>query len=71
MRRIAENVCAEVLFWGCNPGFLTTSDGVLLIDTPQQPIDALRWKESINEHGRPRYLINTEPHQDHIRGNAF
>jgi cyclase len=71
MRRISENVYVEIYFWGCNPGFLATSDGVLLIDTPQQPIDAMRWKERINEHGRPRYLINTEPHQDHIRGNAF
>jgi cyclase len=71
MRRISENVYAEIYFWGCNPGFLATSDGVLLIDTPQQPIDALRWKERINELGRPRYLLNTEPHQDHIRGNAF
>lgn len=71
MRRVSANVYAEIYFWGCNPGFLATTDGVLLIDTPQQPIDALRWKERINEHGRPRYLINTEPHQDHIRGNAF
>ncbi len=71
MRRVSANVYAEIYFWGCNPGFLTTTDGVLLIDTPQQPIDALRWKERINEHGRLRYLINTEPHQDHIRGNAF
>lgn len=71
MRRISANVYAEIYFWGCNPGFLATTDGVLLIDTPQQPIDALRWKERINEHGRPRYLVNTEPHQDHIRGNAF
>lgn len=71
MRRVSANVYTEIYFWGCNPGFLTTSDGVLLIDTPQQPIDALRWKENINEHGRPRYLINTEPHQDHIRGNSF
>ena len=71
MRRISANVYAEIYFWGCNPGFLATSDGVLLIDTPQQPIDAMRWRSAINEHGRPRYLINTEPHQDHIRGNAF
>jgi glyoxylase-like metal-dependent hydrolase (beta-lactamase superfamily II) len=71
MRQVSANVYAEIYFWGCNPGFLATNDGVLLIDSPQQPIDALRWKERLSEHGRPRYLINTEPHQDHIRGNAF
>src|SRR3970040_2664529 len=71
MRRVSANVYTEIYFWGCNPGFLATSDGVLLIDAPQQPIDALRWAEAIAEHGKPRYLVNTEPHQDHIRGNAF
>jgi glyoxylase-like metal-dependent hydrolase (beta-lactamase superfamily II) len=71
MRQVSANVYTEIYFWGCNPGFLATSDGVLLIDTPQQPIDAMRWKEALSQHGRPRYLVNTEPHQDHIRGNAF
>jgi glyoxylase-like metal-dependent hydrolase (beta-lactamase superfamily II) len=71
MRQISANVYAEIYFWGCNPGFVVTSDGVLLIDTPQQPIDAVRWREAIATHGRPRFLVNTEPHQDHIWGNAY
>jgi cyclase len=71
VRRITEHVFAELYFWGCNPGFVTTSDGVFLIDTPQQPIDAVRWRERASEHGPIRYLVNTEPHPDHIRGNAY
>jgi cyclase len=72
MRRISPSIYAEVLFWGCNPGFVATSDGVLLIDTPQQPIDAMRWRERIVEQFGPiRHLVNTEPHPDHIRGNAY
>jgi cyclase len=71
MRRISEHVFAEIYFWGCNPGFVTTRDGVFLIDTPQQPIDAVRWRERIAEHGAIRHLVNTEPHPDHIRGNSF
>ena len=71
MRRVSANVYAEVYFWGCNPSFLTTSEGCVLFDTPQQPIDALRWKERVLEQGPIRYLINTEPHGDHIRGNAY
>jgi cyclase len=71
MRRVSENVWAEIYFWGCNPGFLVTSEGVVMIDTPQQPIDAVRWRERLLEHGPVRYLINTEPHPDHIRGNAY
>jgi cyclase len=71
MRRIGKNCYTEVYFWGCNPSFVVTSDGVVMIDTPQEPIDALRWRETILEHGPIRYLINTEPHGDHISGNAY
>jgi cyclase len=71
MRRVSGNVYAEIYFWGCNPGFLVTTDGVVMIDTPQQPIDAVRWRERLLEHGPIRYLINTEPHIDHISGNAY
>jgi len=71
MRRISQNCFAEIYFWGCNPGFVTTTDGVFMIDTPQQPIEALRWRERLREHGPIRHLVNTEPHPDHIRGNAY
>lgn len=36
-----------MLLWGCNPSFIATDDGVLLIDTPQQPIHAVRWRVQI------------------------
>jgi cyclase len=71
MRRISDNAYSEIYFWGCNPSFLRTNDGVVLIDTPQQPKDAVSWREAIREHGPIRYLINTEPHTDHILGNAY
>src|SRR5947209_1200311 len=71
MRRITEGVYAEIYFWGCNPGFITTSDGVFMIDTPQQPINAVQWRERLSEHGQIRHMVNTEPHPDHIRGNAY
>lgn len=71
MRRITANVSAEFYFWGCNPGFLVTTDGVFMVDTPQQPIDAVRWRERLQEYGPIRQLVNTEPHIDHISGNAY
>ena len=71
MRRLSESAYAEIYFWGCNPGFVVTSEGVVMIDTPQQPIDAVRWRERLLEQGPIRYLVNTEPHPDHIRGNAY
>ena len=71
MRRVSEHVYTEIYYWGCNPGFLVTDGGVFMVDTPQQPINAVQWREKIAEHGRARHLVNTEPHGDHIMGNAY
>ena len=37
MQKITSNVYAETGFTGCNPGFVVTKEGVVLIDTPQMP----------------------------------
>lgn len=71
MQRVSDNVYVETYFRGCNPGFVTTSEGVVLIDTPQIPLDAVRWREEILRHGPPVYIINTEPHLDHVLGNFY
>lgn len=71
MRRLTSGVHTEIYFWGCNPSFVVTSEGVVGIDTPQQPIDAVRWRERIAEHGTLRFIVNTEAHPDHILGNAY
>jgi len=71
MEKITANVYAETGFRGCNPGFVVTRDGVVMIDTPQMPVDAAGWREEIARHGPVRFLINTEPHGDHFSGNHF
>jgi glyoxylase-like metal-dependent hydrolase (beta-lactamase superfamily II) len=71
MQKLTENVYAEVGFRGCNPGFVVTADGVVMIDTPQRPSDALKWKEIISKFGPVRYVINTEPHRDHFATNMY
>src|SRR4029077_1081811 len=71
MRRVGPNSYTEIYFAGCNPSFVETSDGYVMIDSPQQPIDAVRWRERMEEKAPIRYLINTEPHGDHISGNAY
>jgi len=72
MRRLSKSTYAEFYWWGCNPGFIVSKDGVALVDTPQQPIDAMRWREMITDRFGPiRCIINTEPHWDHTYGNQF
>jgi len=71
MQKISANTYAETGFRGCNPGFVVTREGVVMIDTPQMPQDAISWREEIANYGPVRYLINTEPHGDHFTGNYF
>jgi len=71
MERICENVYSETQFLGCNPGFVTTAGGVVMIDTPQKPSEAYAWRKEIAGYGPVVYLINTDHHMDHSLGNFF
>lgn len=70
MQKITDNVFVETRFV-CNTGLVVTKQGVVAIDTPMNPADAVKWRAEIAKHGSLCYLINTEPHQDHITGNYF
>ncbi|MFH1381489.1 MAG: MBL fold metallo-hydrolase [Chloroflexota bacterium] len=71
MEKVTKNVYAETGFRGCNPGFVVTTEGVVMIDTPQMPADAVKWREEIAKYGPVVYVINSEPHGDHFSGNCF
>jgi len=71
MQRISDSVFVETGFRGCNVGFVVTKEGVVVIDTPMVPREAIKWREEIARHGPIRYVINTEPHGDHFTGNFF
>ena len=71
MKQLTSNVFVETEIRGCNHGFVTTSDGIVMIDSPHKPSDAMKLKEEIAKRGKLRYIINTEPHGDHWTGNAF
>ena len=72
MQQLTSNVFVETGLRGANHGFVTTSDGIVMIDSPHKPSDALKLKAEIARRGgRLRYIINTEPHGDHWTGNAF
>jgi len=71
MQQISDNVYVETGFQGCNVSFVTTSEGVVMVDTPMRPTEAVKWRQEIAQKGSIRYLINTEHHVDHIFGNYF
>jgi len=71
MEKITEHVFVETKIRGCNPGYVITSDGVVVIDTPQLPTYAVKMRREAEKYGPIRYIINTEHHVDHIFGNYF
>ncbi len=71
MEQVTPSVFTQTKLRGCNPSFVVTSDGVVVIDTPQLPTRAVAMRAEAESHGPIRYLINTEHHVDHIFGNYF
>jgi glyoxylase-like metal-dependent hydrolase (beta-lactamase superfamily II) len=71
MLRVTNNVYAETGYRGCNVGFVVTSEGVVMIESPMVPEDSIKWRDEMVKYGPVRYLINTEPHGDHFSGNCF
>jgi cyclase len=71
MQRVTDNVCTDTTLRGCNPSYVMTSDGVVVIDTPQLPTRAVAMRQAAELHGPIRYLVNTEHHVDHIFGNYY
>ncbi len=71
MERVTDNVFTNTVLRGCNPSYVVTSDGVVVIDTPQLPTRAVAMRREAETRGPIRYLINTEHHVDHIFGNYY
>src|SRR5512147_1685922 len=71
LERVTPNVYTTTRLRACNPSFVTTSDGVVVVDTPQLPTKAVAMRAEAESHGPIRYLVNTEHHVDHIFGNWY
>jgi cyclase len=68
---VTRNVFTDITIRGCNPSYVVTDDGVVVVDTPQLPTRALAMRAEVEKLGPVRYVINTEHHVDHIFGNYF
>ena len=71
IQQLTENVFVETGIVACNLGLVTTREGVVIIDTPMRPIEAVRWRGEVEKRGKIQYLINTEEHVDHVSGDYF
>jgi cyclase len=73
IREIAPNSFVETEYHGANVAFIVTGEGVILIDTPMLPKEALRWRAEIQKRTDEEilYIINTDHHRAHIIGNQF
>ncbi|HVN23997.1 MAG TPA: MBL fold metallo-hydrolase [Syntrophorhabdales bacterium] len=71
MLQVTKNLYVETGMTACNLGFVTTKAGVVMIDTPMKPTDAVKWRNEAVSKGEIRYLINTEEHPDHWQTSHF
>ncbi len=78
MQQITSNVYVETqwvsgssVLASSNSSFITTSAGIVMIDAPMEPVNALKWRDIMAEKGELLYLVNTEFHSDHTMGNHF
>lgn len=71
MESVTPSVFTNTQLRGCNPSYVLTSDGVVVIDTPQLPTKAIEMRRQAEAMGPIRHVINTEHHVDHIFGNYW
>ena len=68
MEQVTPNVFTTTKLRGCNPSFVVTSDGVVVIDTPQLPTKAVAMRAG-GRVARPDPLPDQhrEPRRPHLR----
>ncbi len=70
MQNLTPNVFVETGYYP-TVSFVVTVAGVVAVDSPMNPPDAVAWAKAIASKGELRYLINAEHHADHILGDPF
>jgi cyclase len=71
VQKISNNVYVGTNFRGCNCSFIVTTEGVVMMDTPMVPAEARKWRQEAEQYGEIKYVINGEPHNDHVAGNCW
>jgi glyoxylase-like metal-dependent hydrolase (beta-lactamase superfamily II) len=71
MQKITPNIYVENKNSVCNASCVVTKDGCVIIDTPMLPADAKTMAAAVAKLGEIRYVVNTEPHGDHVSGDCY
>jgi cyclase len=71
MEKITPNIYVENKKSLCNASCVVTKEGCVIIDTPMLPAGAKEMAAEVAKLGEVRYVINTEPHGDHISGDCY
>jgi cyclase len=73
MQVYKQKIFVETAYLGANVSCVVTEKGLVLIDSPFLPGDAIEWAGKVrNQTGKEiAYQINTDHHFDHVLGNAF
>jgi len=74
MREISDGIFVESDQRGANYSAVLADDGVIVIDTPIIPKQAVAFRDELRRLAGKRpflYIINTDHHRGHIMGNQF
>ena len=71
---IANGIYINTHYRGCTPGFIVTNEGIILVDTPLIPEQAIDWRDQIEDEFPDLpflYVVNTDHHRGHALGNQY
>ena len=71
---LASGIFINTHYRGCTPGFVHTEEGIVMIDAPLSPKQAMDWRDQIEDEypGEPLlFMINTDHHRGHALGNQY
>ncbi len=71
---LAPGVFINTNYRGCTPGFMYTEEGIIMVDSPLIPKQAIDWRQQIEDEYPDQpflYMINTDHHRGHALGNQY
>jgi len=73
MQTVKKRILIETDYLGANVSCISTSRGLVFIDSPFLPEDGKKWADLTRKQtGQDAaYVINTDHHYDHVMGNGF